>query len=167
MGLLISEFIDSLLLPGVSVFRCCPVTMSAVDGARPLLGHDDDSPMQRGEEGFVDRKPNYRGRAGAIGLLLILGTSLISLVVYFALNRQWNGLAEFEPKLADHLGLSQGLDTERSLRWLLHPESHVSRDPGVRHLSWNITKATIAPNGVKKDVFLVNGVVDLCLAWSL
>jgi hypothetical protein len=149
------------------VFRCRPVTMSAVDGARALLGRDDDSPMQRWKEGFADGKLNHARRAWAIGLLLILGTSLISLVLYFALNRQWNGLAELVPKLADHLDLSQGLETERSLRWFLHPESHVSRDPGVRHFLWNITKATIAPNGVKKDVFLVNGIVDLYLARPL
>ncbi|KAH8805453.1 iron transport multicopper oxidase fet3 [Xylogone sp. PMI_703] len=45
---------------------------------------------------------------------------------------------------------------ERDLKWLLHPEDHVSRDPTVRHFSWNITKATRAPNGVRKDIFLIN-----------
>jgi len=33
----------------------------------------------------------------------------------------------------------------------------LSREPGVRHFSWNISNVTIAPNGVEKEVFLING----------
>lgn len=144
------------------MFRCRPVTMSAVDGAQPLLSRDDGSPLQLWKEGLAPRKLNSTRRAWAGGLLLILVTAVISLVFFFTLNRQWHAHAELEPKPAGHLDSSQELETDRSLRWLLHPEDHVSRDPGVRHFSWNITKETIAPNGVKKDVFLINGAVYFC-----
>ncbi|KAE9365868.1 multicopper oxidase [Stipitochalara longipes BDJ] len=46
---------------------------------------------------------------------------------------------------------------DRDPKILLHPEDHVSRGPRVRHFSWNITKATIAPDGVQKCAFLING----------
>jgi hypothetical protein len=48
---------------------------------------------------------------------------------------------------------------KRDLKALLHPEHHVSRDPGVRTFSWNITKAKLTPNGVEKEVFLINGML--------
>jgi hypothetical protein len=39
----------------------------------------------------------------------------------------------------------------------LHPEEHIFRDPTtIRHI-WNITSSRVAPDGVSKDVFLING----------
>ncbi|KAH8892839.1 hypothetical protein GQ53DRAFT_793693 [Thozetella sp. PMI_491] len=45
---------------------------------------------------------------------------------------------------------------QRDLAVLLHPEEHLSRDPGLRQFTWNITKESRAPDGVKKEVFLIN-----------
>ncbi|KAH8900175.1 hypothetical protein GQ53DRAFT_869529 [Thozetella sp. PMI_491] len=45
----------------------------------------------------------------------------------------------------------------RDLKIRLSPQKHVSREPGIQRYSWNITKETLAPNGVEKKVFLING----------
>lgn len=145
--------------------KCRPVTMSAIDSSRSLLGHDDVLPIQRPKEDISDPNFNRRHRIWSITHLLISLTSLlITLTIFFILGRQWH--AEFEapgpaaPTLSGHLDSTQEPGHERNLKWLLHPEDHVSRAPGIRHFSWNITKATIAPNGVKKDVFLINGTIN-------
>ncbi|ERT01357.1 hypothetical protein HMPREF1624_02602 [Sporothrix schenckii ATCC 58251] len=40
---------------------------------------------------------------------------------------------------------------------VLHPEDHTNREPQTIRLSWNITKSRIAPDGVFRDVILING----------
>jgi hypothetical protein len=133
--------------------------MSAIDSSGSLLGHDDELPIQRWKEDIAARNFNRRHRTLALTLLLI------PLTIFFVLDQQWHG--EFDvavPKLSEHPDPAQELGPERDLKWLLHPEDHVSRDPGTRLFLWNITKATIAPNGVKKDVFLINGSTNLHLS---
>ncbi|CAK7223437.1 hypothetical protein SBRCBS47491_005205 [Sporothrix bragantina] len=39
----------------------------------------------------------------------------------------------------------------------LHPKDHIHREPQTIHLSWNITKARMAPDGVYREVILING----------
>ncbi|CAK7217218.1 hypothetical protein SCUCBS95973_003071 [Sporothrix curviconia] len=39
----------------------------------------------------------------------------------------------------------------------LRPEDHIHREQQTIHLSWNITKARMAPDGVFRDVILING----------
>jgi hypothetical protein len=137
------------------MFKCHSFAMSVIESSRSLLGQDDELPIQRWKEGVAARNFNCRRRIWAITLLLI------PLATFFVLYRQWH--AEFNtpwPKLSENLGHAED---GRDLKWLLHPEDHVSRDPGARNFSWNITKATIAPNGVKKLVFLINGITNLCL----
>ena len=147
------------------MFKCRPVTMSAIDSSRSLLGHDDELQIQRWKEDIPARNFNRRRRIWAITLLLIsLAILLIPLTIFFVLDRQWH--VEFDalgPTPSKHPDSAQEPGHERDLKWLLHPEDHVSRGPGIRHFSWNITKATIAPNGVKKDVFLINGTTNLNL----
>ena len=123
--------------------------MSAIESTRSLLNQNDELPIQRCKDGVVARNFNRRRRIWAITLLLI------PLTIFLVLYRQWYAKSNGPgPNLSEHLDHAQhGSD----LKWLLHPEDHVSRDPGVRHFSWNITKATIAPNGVRKIVFRING----------
>ncbi|TVY90217.1 Laccase [Lachnellula willkommii] len=71
----------------------------------------------------------------------------------------WNSAFEVPAwKLGEHSDpiMVTGPGPERDLKFMLHPEEHVSRDPCIRKFSWNITKETIAPNGVEKNVFLIN-----------
>ncbi|POR31109.1 L-ascorbate oxidase [Tolypocladium paradoxum] len=39
----------------------------------------------------------------------------------------------------------------------LHPQEHIFREPHAIHLTWNVTKAERAPDGVVKAVYLING----------
>ncbi|KAJ5167326.1 multicopper oxidase-domain-containing protein [Penicillium canariense] len=41
-------------------------------------------------------------------------------------------------------------------RMALHPEDHVSRPPATQHLDWRITSAPRRPDGVLKQVYLIN-----------
>lgn len=48
---------------------------------------------------------------------------------------------------------------------VLHPEDHIHREPLTIHLSWNITKGRLAPDGVFRDVILINGRSPLYCAY--
>lgn len=41
----------------------------------------------------------------------------------------------------------------------LHPEKHVSRGAKTLEFHWNVTLGTMAPDGVEKHVYLVNGLL--------
>lgn len=51
----------------------------------------------------------------------------------------------------------------------LHPAEHALREPRVLSLSWKITKGYRSPDGVKKLVYLINGIpVGRCYdVWGL
>ncbi|GJN67754.1 hypothetical protein PLICBS_001782 [Purpureocillium lilacinum] len=40
---------------------------------------------------------------------------------------------------------------------ILHPQRHIFRQPRTIHLNWNVTKGTRRPDGVLKDIYLING----------
>lgn len=42
-------------------------------------------------------------------------------------------------------------------RFTLHPEDHVFRQPRKISLEWSVTKESRAPDGVSKDIYLING----------
>ena len=42
---------------------------------------------------------------------------------------------------------------------ILHPEEHVRRPPRTIHLNWTVTQEWRAPDGVTKQVYLINGTV--------
>lgn len=44
----------------------------------------------------------------------------------------------------------------------LHPEEHIFREAQTIRLTWNVTKAARAPDGVVKAIYLING-KDLAL----
>lgn len=124
----------------------------AIDSSGPLLGCDEEPLAQRWKEDVNARSVSHRRWIWALTALLIL------LTIFVVAQRQWP--SEFDaqrPKLLGHPVTTQEPEHERNLKWLLHPEDHVSREPSIRHFSWNVTKATRAPNGVRKDVFLING----------
>ena len=41
----------------------------------------------------------------------------------------------------------------------LHPEDHVHRDPKTIRLVWNVTQETLSPDGVVKNVYMINGML--------
>lgn len=47
----------------------------------------------------------------------------------------------------------------------LHPEQHVFRAPQTIRLDWNITREARRPDGVLKDVYLINGPYIFIVSW--
>jgi hypothetical protein len=133
-----------------------------MDNSRSLISHDGELPICPWKEEVAARNSNRRHWMRAITLLLT------PLVIFFVWDLQRR--IEFDipgPKLSGYPYPGQEPGYLRDLKWLLHPEDHTSRDLGIRHFLWNITKASMAPNGVKKEIFLINGTTNLHLALRL
>jgi hypothetical protein len=134
--------------------------MSTEDAFELFLGDDAETLIKRYEQDIVYR---WHGqRSGAYRPALVGSLSLIlSIFIFFSFFLPWNTAFEV-------LGSNPGEHSdrvmvtrpgpERNLEVILHPEEHVSRDSGLRKFSWIITKAVIAPDGVQKNVFLINGI---------
>lgn len=125
--------------------------MSETD--RPLLDDDELTPAPI----TSSRATRHHKRRAQISIRAFVVSLFIPLAIFCILYLRWNyafkapGTKSSEPPSP-----IVGEGPKRDLKWLLHPEDHISRDPGIRRYSWNITKATIAPNGVEKEVFLIN-----------
>lgn len=136
----------------------CPnsaVAVPEMDGTKSLLGRDDELATQHWKQDNATHLFFKGGRFRTPAFVMTL--LFIPLIILFVLYTQWLSLGQIpEAKLAGHLVPITTPDPGRDLKLLLHPGDHVSRDPVIRHFSWNITKARIAPNGVQKDVFLIN-----------
>ncbi|KAJ9156673.1 Multicopper oxidase [Pleurostoma richardsiae] len=94
---------------------------------------------------------------------ILVGSLLIVLSAFFVLFLQWHadvaitlGKQPEVPTEADTNG-EIFITPQRDLKALLHPEDHVSREPRINYLSWNITSSELAPDGVVKRVLLING----------
>jgi hypothetical protein len=139
--------------------KCPAVAMSETDGAKPFLGHDDEPATDRWKQDSATRHLLHgrQSRASVFVATLLL----IPLTIFFILYLQWH--SAFEPsgskltEVQNHVALA---GPERDLKFILHPEDHVSRDPETRYFSWNITKAAIAPNGAQKEVLLINSTAN-------
>jgi hypothetical protein len=46
-------------------------------------------------------------------------------------------------------------------RFMLHPENHIHRQPKTISLQWNVTKEAHRPDGVLRDIYLINGTYSL------
>jgi hypothetical protein len=137
--------------------------MSEMDGTISLLGHDDKLATQRWQEDNAAHPFFKGGRFRTPAFLMTL--LFIPLTIFFVLYTQKLSPSQVpEVKLAGHLVPITKPSPHRDLKLLLHPEDHVSRDPVNIHFSWNITKAIIAPNGVRKDVFLINSKTNYNIA---
>ena len=89
----------------------------------------------------------------AVGIAALLGF-LFALQSYWALRgNQQGGSLEFMPghdiEPQEEKGQSSGI--------LLHPEDHVYRAPAAIELNWRVSAGYRSPDGVKKRVYLVNG----------
>lgn len=97
---------------------------------------------ERGKE-LGDVRGLFAGTAKWTALaILILGTVLaLPLLAYLCRG-------------ALPLAASQG---EKQLAIALRPEQHAARKAATLTFSWNITLGTRSPDGVEKQVYLVNG----------
>lgn len=138
--------------------RSYTVQMSVEDGSESLLLLHDQPIPKRYKQDFSYRR--YKQKFRVCGLALVGGFLLLLSMVIFLFLLLRNSAFELPAwKLGEHSDpiTVTGPGPERDLKFMLHPEEHVSRDPCIRKFSWNITKETIAPNGVEKNVFLING----------
>jgi hypothetical protein len=124
--------------------------------AEDLLLNSKDDLLEKTEEVYFRRSMAQRWWQTTLQVLVItpLVLSIVLFVIYFQ-------------DVATPLDLIAGNTTKslntgnteikRDFGIFLHPKDHILREPDVLRFSWNITKATIAPDGVEKDVFLING----------
>jgi hypothetical protein len=129
----------------------------------PLLGHNDELTPVR----IHASSATHRSRRARISIQALAVSLFIPLLIFSILYLRWN--YEFKAAGTTSTAPSSPIlagGPTRDLKSLLHPEAHISRDPGIRRFSWNITKATIAPNGVEKDVFLINSTITTLSAYN-
>ncbi|CZR52693.1 related to multicopper oxidase [Phialocephala subalpina] len=132
--------------------------MLAADGFISLLGRDNEEATKRWKQESEDIELRKHNRSRIFFWTFGLAIFFVPLAIFFILYLQWHSSFRVSgSNLRTPPGSVTTAESTRDLKVLLHPEDHVSRDPGTRHFSWNITKARIAPNGVQKEVFLING----------
>lgn len=142
--------------------------MSEIDELS-LLGYNDERAIKRLKHGNAARRCyndyyNYSSQLCGKAFVLTL-IILIPLTVFFILYLEWHSIFKGQgPKFTIPPDPFMPAGPERDLKLLLHPEDHVLREASLRHFSWNISKATRSPNGVRKDVFLINSTVNGYLA---
>lgn len=121
-----------------------------------LLNSKDDL-LERAEGAYKRRIAAQRCWQAASRVLILtpLVLSIVLFVVYFRDVAKPLDLVASNTTTQPQITADKEL--ERDFGILLHPKDHVLRQPNVLHSSWNITKAIIAPDGVEKNVFLING----------
>lgn len=87
---------------------------------------------------LVRRPYSTRLRAGFISMLLIFALGLVAILHTSRTRPSDNGESK-------HLG------------YLLHPQTHASRPLTTLVFNWTITSGLRSPDGVQKQVYLVNG----------
>jgi hypothetical protein len=131
--------------------------MAEVDG--PLLGHHEELMIPH-----KDNPTRRRDRARPSWSRFVVVVLLVPTSIFFILYLQWqSAFHTSEAAVEDAIPPLEAVEPARDLKILLHPEHHVSRRPAVRHFSWNVTKSTIAPDGVEKTVFLINSMITSSL----
>ncbi|KAF8849353.1 hypothetical protein BDZ45DRAFT_680586 [Acephala macrosclerotiorum] len=82
-------------------------------------------------------------------VLLLLGISWFNFQLYH------NGF-RIPQHIFEHSS-SNAVHDESNLATVLRPQDHMHREPKTIHHSWNITTGVRAPDGVTKQVYLING----------
>ena len=83
-------------------------------------------------------------------LLATIATLVLFLVILFKLAA-WGLRSEPVPVLSGESG-----SDDQYLAIQLHPEDHIYREPKVHHYQWVISWGVRAPDGVRKNVYLIN-----------
>lgn len=116
------------------------------------MTENDKSPLESREYAVSHARHHACRRAAASVLIAV---PLMLALVFFVVDSKAQYMLPV-PEKADLLDSAIDAGSRRNIDLLLHPEKHVSRTQDVLHFSWNISKATIAPDGVEKEVFLIN-----------
>lgn len=105
----------------------------------------------------LDKNRSWSTATLILGLILLISSLSIFAVYHKSRFVRFPGpeLTGFTEENIVHAGIHP--DLKRQMTIYLHPEEHSSHEPETRYFLWNITKATVAPDGVEKEVFLING----------
>ncbi|KAK4508801.1 hypothetical protein PRZ48_002540 [Zasmidium cellare] len=95
----------------------------------------------------------------------VLATVVLFFFLYpkFYLNRSWSDEDLYSgdnPEIEQDLGhgpVTHPAVEPNDFSIRLHPEQHIHRDPETIGLEWNITKGVARPDGVAKEVYLIDG----------
>ncbi len=102
-----------------------------------------------------------RGRRGVAAKLILI--SLVAFTVFLLGALIWTPQRSMwkllQPGFLPPSGgvQSDGGSGSPGLGIVLHPELHVSRGPKTIFMQWDVTEEILQPDGVKKNVYLVNG----------
>lgn len=59
----------------------------------------------------------------------------------------------------------QIVDDKNGLRTILFPEEHIHREASTIRMQWNVTLEERAPDGVKRPIYLINGIDESLLIY--
>lgn len=101
-----------------------------------------------------------KARGHRAWLLLPATLAVVAAMIYIILHRRYvlpswtigNALGS----APDSIASNKTSDTSGTSNFVLHPEHHAYRQPRKTLLSWTITKGHRRPDGVDKDVYLIN-----------
>ncbi|KAK2601768.1 hypothetical protein QQS21_004652 [Conoideocrella luteorostrata] len=109
--------------------------------------------------GNTHRQPNQVLRCGVLLAITVICFALYFVVVvrYFSLRSSQNGLPP--AALTAYGNNNQFHNSLNSINdaFVLHPEQHIFRATKTIRLYWNITREARRPDGVLKEVYLING----------
>lgn len=102
---------------------------------------------------------------------VVLGTVLIVSTALLVFSIEWatfpSTRTPFWPNEShhghdSHLASPPPAPLQPGAEIILHPEDHVLRQPQVIKHTWNVTSSRMSPDGVSKDIILVNGMLLAC-----
>lgn len=111
-----------------------------VDGDSKIVGANTPLPSRYGRSSLplIKRPFSRRLRACLTTVILILALGLVATLYTTKTTLPVNE----EPK---------------QLAYLLHPQEHASRPPTTLSFNWTISSGLRSPDGVEKQVYLING----------
>lgn len=125
-----------------------------------LLGHGNESAAQRWmeEQNSAAYHSKRRTWMRFVVHVVVSSLALLSIASFWVLQRHgtFSKLQMLTGNPPKTTASSEITHHPRDLTILLYPENHLLRASETRHFSWTITKAAISPDGVRKDVFLIN-----------
>lgn len=109
--------------------------------------------------GLHTHRQSIRVRMGVWVTILVACFILYFVVVlrYLSIGSSPNGWLLTAHNNGGNSNISQSIPSPVKDAFVLHPEKHIFRAPQKIQLRWNITREARRPDGVLKEVYLING----------
>ncbi|KAF4120553.1 Multicopper oxidase with three cupredoxin domains [Geosmithia morbida] len=131
----------------------------------PFLGVDEIAgqavPRWKEKMGQGRRSKSRLSRRGVyvISALVVLLHLSVSLIVFSQRHPSSTGRGRSPSSSAEpQSGIEVSAPQRGGFEILLNPRKHRSREQGTRKYRWVVSQAIISPDGVEKEVFLINGI---------